>query len=152
MPFVGFLFSPFDSFWTPRLKDTLGNESISIFDVNFRECSDVNTQLIILLLCKAQEGRFARRGAPFSAQETDRASFALSPEGCNCCRSVLSALTPFMFTRHKGVSKQNRNRKPKIEMILNKALIGPCSKHVPLRFLGSEKMNDLGSILTRSVF
>ena len=42
----------------------------------------------------------------------------------------------------KGVSKQNRNRKSKIETIINKALIGLCSKHVPLRFLGSEKMND----------
>ena len=43
----------------------------------------------------------------------------------------------------KGVSKQNGNRKSKIEMIINKELIGPCSKHVPLYFLGSEKMNNL---------
>ena len=43
----------------------------------------------------------------------------------------------------KGVSKQNRNRKSKTEMIINKALIGLCSKHVPLRFLGSEKNERL---------
>ena len=33
--------------------------------------------------------------------------------------------------------------KSKIEMITNKALIGLCSKHIPLRFTGSEKMNEL---------
>ena len=43
----------------------------------------------------------------------------------------------------ESVSKQNRNRTSKIEVIINKALIGPWAKLVPLRFLGSEKMNDL---------
>ena len=33
--------------------------------------------------------------------------------------------------------------KSKIEIIINKALIGLWPKHVPLRFLGFEKMNDL---------
>ena len=41
----------------------------------------------------------------------------------------------------EGVSKQNRNRKSKIEMKINKVLIDPCSTRVPLRFLGSEEMS-----------
>ena len=38
---------------------------------------------------------------------------------------------------------QNRKSKMKIEMKKNRALIGGWFKHVPLRFLGSEKIHDL---------
>ena len=37
---------------------------------------------------------------------------------------------------------QNRKSKMKIEMKKNRALIGGWFKHVPLRFLGSEKIHD----------
>ena len=41
------------------------------------------------------------------------------------------------------MSKNNRKSNPKIKRIINMALIGPRPKHVPLRFLGSEKMNEI---------
>ena len=42
--------------------------------------------------------------------------------------------------------KQNRNRKSIIEMKKNGPLIGAWFKHVPLRFLGFEKIHDLPPI------
>ena len=68
----------------------------------------------------------------------------ISPIGCVGFNTVKgTSCSVFGFWPIRGVSKQNRNRKSKIELTLNKALIGLCPKHVPHLFLGSEKMNDL---------
>ena len=52
----------------------------------------------------------------------------------------------FGLSFSQGVSKQNRKSKIKIEMNTNRALIGAGFKHVPLRFVCSEKINDFQPI------